>query len=119
MIETRERKRVSPVSLSISGWISTSCPPHRVIPAQRKETDRHTEKKKTRQRKEKHRKKRDRDIPSKETNPTQIHHTTLTKIGGYLDSLHVDQEERQRQTKQGNKSYTKTKHNADKEQQLP
>ena len=85
-----------------------------------KERDRHTEKKeKTRQRKEKHRKKRDRDTPSKATNPTQKHCTMLTKTGGYLDSLHVNQEERQRQTMQRNKSYTKTKHKADKERQLP
>ena len=65
-----------------------------------KERDRHAEKKKTRQRKEKHRKKRDRDTPSKETNPTQKHCTMLTKTSGYLDSLHVNQEERQTETDQ-------------------
>ena len=54
---------------------------------------------KTEKKKEKHRKKRARDTPSKETNPTQKHCTILTKTSGYLDSLHVNQEVRQRQTK--------------------
>ena len=87
------------VSQSISGCISTSCPPHRVIPAQRKETDTQRKRKQDRKKKEKHRKKRARDTPSKETNPTQKHCTILTKTSGYLDSLHVNQEVRQRQTK--------------------
>ena len=56
--------------------------------------------------------KRDRDRTSQGTNPTQKQRTTLTKTSGYLDSLRVDQEERQRQNKQGNKSYTKTLHSS-------
>ena len=45
----------------------------------------------------------------------------LTKTSDYLDSLRIDQEERQRQrqTKHGNRSCTKTLHNADKDQRLP
>ena len=50
---------------------------------------------------------------------THKNRTMRTKTSGYLDSLHVDQDQRQRQNKPGNKSYTKTAHNADKDQWLP
>ena len=44
--------------------------------------------------------KKDRDRTSEGTNPTQKHHTTLTKTRSYFDSLHVNQEERQTETDQ-------------------